>query len=132
VFAAENSWLWAKKPGKFDEKRRNAAISLELLGPFSRYGSKLVAACVKNGTHYCDITGELGWVREMIATHDQEARRTGANIVHLCVSGEIGIFLGGSGGETPLFVADVDVTASPGTCAPWHWPTKSARRTEKS
>ena len=25
-------------------------------GPFSRYGKKLVAACVKQGTDYCDIT----------------------------------------------------------------------------
>lgn len=53
-------------------------------GPFSRYGKKLVAACVNQGTDYCDITGEIDFVREMIALHDDKARETGARIVHLC------------------------------------------------
>ena len=42
--------------------------------------SKSVAA----GTDYCDITGELGFVREMIALHDDAARKSGSKIVHLC------------------------------------------------
>src|SRR5215208_7775519 len=28
------------------------------VGPYSQYGSALVAACAAAGTHYCDITGE--------------------------------------------------------------------------
>jgi len=52
-------------------------------GPFSRYGSRLVAACVAAGVDYCDITGETDWVREMIAKHDDAARKSGARIVHL-------------------------------------------------
>lgn len=53
-------------------------------GPFSRYGGKLVAACVQAGCGYADITGEIDWVREMIDRYDDEARSTGARIVHLC------------------------------------------------
>lgn len=53
-------------------------------GPFSRYGSKLVAACVAEGTGYSDITGEIGWVREMIAEYHDKAAASGARIVHLC------------------------------------------------
>mmetsp|Transcript_65552 Transcript_65552/g.147926 ORF Transcript_65552/g.147926 Transcript_65552/m.147926 type:complete len:418 (+) Transcript_65552:133-1386(+) len=53
-------------------------------GPFWRYGKLLVKACVNNGTDYCDITGELNFVREMIALHDDAARASGARIVHLC------------------------------------------------
>lgn len=53
-------------------------------GPFARYGSPLVAACVKTGTDYCDITGEIDWVRGMIAEHDDAARSSGSHIVHLC------------------------------------------------
>lgn len=49
-----------------------------------RYGSKLVEACAAAGTDYCDITGEIGWVREMIEKHDARAKQTGARIVHLC------------------------------------------------
>ena len=48
-------------------------------GPFSRYGRQLVAACVATGTDYCDITGEMAFVREMIAQHDDAARKSGAH-----------------------------------------------------
>jgi short subunit dehydrogenase-like uncharacterized protein len=63
---------------------KQTKVVLAMAGPFSRYGSKLVAACVASGTDYCDITGEVFWVRQMIAKYDDEARRTGARIVHLC------------------------------------------------
>jgi len=54
----------------------------EAAGPFARYGSKLVGACVRAGCGYADITGESDWVREMIEAHDDEARASGARIVH--------------------------------------------------
>jgi short subunit dehydrogenase-like uncharacterized protein len=54
------------------------------VGPYARFGSKLVAACVHHGTHYCDLTGEVQWMRRMIDTHHQRARDTGARIVHTC------------------------------------------------
>lgn len=43
------------------------------VGPFDRYGEKLVAACAYSGTDYCDITGELAWVRIMIDQYDDIA-----------------------------------------------------------
>ena len=33
-----------------------AKVILSTTGPFHRYGSKLVASCVKNSSHYVDIT----------------------------------------------------------------------------
>lgn len=54
------------------------------VGPYALYGSKLVAACVKVGTHYCDLTGEVHWMRRMIDAHHDEARKSGARIVHTC------------------------------------------------
>eukprot|EP00965_Chrysotila_dentata_P221344 6192330-Pleurochrysis_carterae.AAC.4 len=53
-------------------------------GPFARYGTGLVKACAEAGTGYCDITGEVAWVRRMITTYDETAQSTGARIVHLC------------------------------------------------
>lgn len=53
-------------------------------GPFAQLGSELVAACADAGTDYCDITGEVQWVRAMIDAHDARARATGARIVHCC------------------------------------------------
>jgi short subunit dehydrogenase-like uncharacterized protein len=53
-------------------------------GPFSLYGSKLVAACVRNRTHYCDITGETPWIRGLIDRHHQQAAADGTRIVPCC------------------------------------------------
>ena len=53
-------------------------------GPFQIYGSELVKQCAENGTHYCDITGEIDWVRIMIDKYDDVARKSGAKIVSMC------------------------------------------------
>ena len=54
------------------------------VGPYSKYGSALVGACADAGTHYCDLTGEVHWMREMIDAHHDRAKRSGARIVHTC------------------------------------------------
>lgn len=53
-------------------------------GPYTKYGSEVVAACAANGTHYCDLTGEVNFMRAMIDAHHERARQTGARIVHAC------------------------------------------------
>lgn len=52
------------------------------VGPFRQHGPALVAAAARNGTHYCDLTGEPQFVREMIDLHHATARESGAKIVH--------------------------------------------------
>lgn len=37
-----------------------------------------------HGTHYCDITGEVDWVREMIDQFDDVAKASGARLVSFC------------------------------------------------
>ena len=54
------------------------------VGPYARFGSPLVAACVAEGTHYCDLTGEVPWIAKMIEAHQAEAEESGARIVHCC------------------------------------------------
>jgi short subunit dehydrogenase-like uncharacterized protein len=53
-------------------------------GPFSLYGTKLVDACVRNRTHYCDITGETPWIRRQIDRHHAQAAADGTRIVPGC------------------------------------------------
>jgi short subunit dehydrogenase-like uncharacterized protein len=53
-------------------------------GPFSLYGTKLLEACVRNGTHYCDITGETPWIRQQIDRHHAQAAADGTRIVPCC------------------------------------------------
>lgn len=63
---------------------RSTRVVLSTAGPFALYGSALVAACARNGTHYADITGETPWVRDMIDRHHAEAQRSGARIIPFC------------------------------------------------
>ena len=61
-----------------------ARVVLTTVGPYARYGSEVVAACAESGTHYCDLAGEVQWIRRMIGAHNDTARRSGARIVHCC------------------------------------------------
>jgi len=72
-------------------------VVLSTAGPFALYGSALVAACVEQRTHYCDITGETPWVRAMIDRHHDRAAEDGTRIVPCCgfdsVPSDIGALL---------------------------------------
>ena len=59
-------------------------VVLTTVGPYALYGSDLVEACVDAGTHYCDLAGEVQWIRKMIDTHHERAKATGAKIVNCC------------------------------------------------
>ena len=59
-------------------------VVLSTAGPFARYGSLLVQACVENGTHYTDITGENHWVKGLIDKHHEEAASKGTRIIPSC------------------------------------------------
>lgn len=59
-------------------------VVLTTVGPYARHGEPLVAACVAGGTHYCDLAGEVQWMRSMIDDYQDDARESGARIVHAC------------------------------------------------
>ena len=59
-------------------------VVVSTVGPYALYGSALVAACVEAGTDYCDLSGEVPWMRRMIERHHQAARERGVRIVHSC------------------------------------------------
>ncbi|MDX1626908.1 MAG: saccharopine dehydrogenase NADP-binding domain-containing protein [Wenzhouxiangellaceae bacterium] len=59
-------------------------VVLTTVGPYAHHGSELVAACVAAGTDYCDLSGEVPWMRRMIDAHQDEAAESGARIVHCC------------------------------------------------
>jgi short subunit dehydrogenase-like uncharacterized protein len=72
-------------------------VLLSTAGPFARYGTPVVDACVRFGTHYADITGETVWVRELVARHHERAAADGTRIVTCCgfdsVPSDLGAFL---------------------------------------
>lgn len=59
-------------------------VIVSTVGPYALYGDKLVKACVETGTDYCDLTGEVQWVKRMIDRHEDEAKQSGARIVNCC------------------------------------------------
>jgi short subunit dehydrogenase-like uncharacterized protein len=63
---------------------RQARVVVSTVGPYALYGEPLIRACAESGTDYCDLTGELQWIRRMIARYETQARESGARIVHCC------------------------------------------------
>ena len=59
-------------------------VILSTVGPYARYGSELLKACAENGTHYCDLCGEVQWMRQMIDLYQAAAEKSGARLVMSC------------------------------------------------
>ena len=55
---------------------------LTTVGPYQLYGSNLVESCAKNGTDYVDLTGEPGWMYEMINAHKETAQAS-LSLIHI-------------------------------------------------
>jgi len=117
-------------PDSLAQLVERTAVVCSTVGPFAQYGSELVAACAVAGTHYCDITGEVQWMRRMIDAHEETARASGARIVHACgfdsIPSDLGTFFiqqsmkardGRYCSEVKLRVRKMKGTASGGTIA---------------
>lgn len=106
-----------------------AQVVCTTVGPFGRHGRKLAAACARHGTHYCDITGEVPFIRASIDENHDKAVETRARIVHCCgfdsIPSDLGVHVlwdhakkeGGSLTWAKGFVGEMRGTASGGTAA---------------
>jgi short subunit dehydrogenase-like uncharacterized protein len=74
----------AASPSSLDEMAARTQVVVTTVGPYSKYGLPLVAACAKAGTDYADLTGEAMFVRQSIDDYHKQAIDTGARIVHAC------------------------------------------------
>ncbi len=74
----------ASSPATLEAMAERTRVVLTTVGPYSRYGLPLVAACAKAGTDYADLTGEAMFVRQSIDDYHKQAVDTGARIVHAC------------------------------------------------
>ncbi len=59
-------------------------IVLSTAGPFARYGTPIVDACVRYGTHYVDITGETPWMRDIADRYHAPAAAAATRIIPAC------------------------------------------------
>ncbi|MGB0513618.1 MAG: saccharopine dehydrogenase family protein, partial [Wenzhouxiangellaceae bacterium] len=67
-----------------DALAQRTTLVLTTVGPYALHGEELVAACAAAGTDYCDLTGEVPFMRRMIDAHRAAAEASGARIVHCC------------------------------------------------
>lgn len=74
----------ASVPKTIEDMARRARVVVTTVGPYTKYGLPLVAACAEAGTDYADLTGETMFIRESIDTYHKQAADTGARIVHSC------------------------------------------------
>lgn len=59
-------------------------VVLTTVGPYALYGEKLVEACINTDTDYCDLTGEVPFMRSMLDKYADAAKNSQARIVHCC------------------------------------------------
>nr|AAA50935.1 u0002n [Mycobacterium tuberculosis] len=74
----------ASQPLTLEAMAARAQVVLTTVGPYTRYGLPLVAACAKAGTDYADLTGELMFCRNSIDLYHKQAADTGARIILAC------------------------------------------------
>ncbi|KAH7018796.1 Saccharopine dehydrogenase-domain-containing protein [Ilyonectria destructans] len=66
---------------ELDTLVRKTRLVITTVGPFMQYGTPVVEACAKNGTHYVDCTGEVPWVLDMISKYHDMAQASGAIMI---------------------------------------------------
>lgn len=75
----------------------SARVVASTVGPYAKYGLPLVEACAEAGTDYCDLTGEVLFVRQSIDMFHKVAASSGARIVHSCgfdsVPSDLGVLM---------------------------------------
>ncbi|OBG64108.1 trans-acting enoyl reductase family protein [Mycobacterium sp. E735] len=74
----------ASSPSTLNEMAARTQVVITTVGPYTRYGLPLVAACAAAGTDYADLTGEPPFIRNSIDSYHKQAADTGARIVHAC------------------------------------------------
>ena len=72
-------------------------VVISTVGPYLKYGKLLVESCASNGTDYCDLTGEVPFIRESIDSYDALAKKNNCRIIHSCgfdsVPSDIGVLV---------------------------------------
>jgi len=74
----------ATDPESLRDIAESTRVVCTTVGPYTKYGTHLVEACIAAETDYCDLTGEVNWVREMIDRYHDDAVEAETRIVHSC------------------------------------------------
>lgn len=84
VTAPETIFADLDDPGSLSAMASRARVVLNLVGPYTLYGTPVIEACVAAGTHYVDLSGEIPFVRHTIGAFDDRAAQAGVKLVQVC------------------------------------------------
>jgi len=111
-----------------DEIVSKTKVIISAAGPYLKIGTPIVDACVRFGVDYCDVTGEVAWVKTMIDKYQTEAVKKGVFLVPFCgfdsVPSDLGTLIcvehikqkyGENTSWTKLYVNKLSLGASTGT-----------------
>jgi len=71
-------------------------LIISTVGPYLIYGENLILSCIKNKSHYLDLTGEPEFVLNIQKKYRQKALDSGSIIIHCCgfesIPADVGVF----------------------------------------
>jgi len=118
----------SKDPDSLNAMAASTKVVCTTVGPYARYGAPLVAACIEQGSHVVDLTGEPQFVRHSVDSFHEAAVEAGVRVVHCCgfdsIPSDLGTRLlqdaviardGRPCDEIKLFVVDLRGAVSGGT-----------------
>ena len=80
-----------------DVMTSSCRVIISTVGPYLKYGLPLIKSCLKNNTNYCDITGEVPFIRESIDLFHEKAKKNKCRIIHSCgfdsIPSDLGVLL---------------------------------------
>ncbi len=71
-------------PDSLARMAARASVVLNLVGPYTTRGRPVIEACVEAGAHYVDLTGEIPFVRDIVAEFDVRASAAEVKVVQVC------------------------------------------------
>ncbi|GAA5806314.1 saccharopine dehydrogenase [Helicostylum pulchrum] len=85
------------QPDSLDSVLAQTRVVISTVGPFAKYGTPLVEACIRQRTHYVDTTGEYTFIKQIIDRFDTQAKEAGVMIVPTCgfdsIPSDLGVFM---------------------------------------
>ncbi len=71
-------------PASIHKLARSGRVLLNLAGPYAEHGEAVIEACLEGRCHHLDLSGEVFWMRQMLARHHAMALKRGVLLVPAC------------------------------------------------
>lgn len=77
-----------------NEMALKARVIVNCVGPYRFYGEPVVRACIENGTHHVDVSGEPQFMERMQLEYNEAAKNQGVYIISACGYDSIPVEMG--------------------------------------